>query len=82
MNSRGHEYESGFARRYIAEVTEGYNKGESRAEIILRLLALRFGPLTDVDRTRVSGAQDLQLDALAQGVLTAQTLNEALGVLS
>jgi hypothetical protein len=82
MNSFGHECDSDFARRYIAEVTEGYSKGESRAAIILRLVALRFGPLKDVVRTRVSGAQDSQLDALAEGVLTAQTLQEALGALS
>ncbi len=82
MNSFGHECDSDFARRYIAEVTEGYSKGESRVAIILRLVALRFGPLKDVVRTRVSGAQDSQLDALAEGVLTAQTLQEALGALS
>jgi uncharacterized protein DUF4351 len=73
MNSLGFEYQSPFARRYVAE---------GRVEIILKLLALRFGPLPDTAQTRVRSAQDAQLDAVAERVLTAQTLEETLGPLS
>jgi hypothetical protein len=72
MNSLGFEYQSPFARRYVAV---------GRMEIILKLLALRFGPLTEAAQTRVRGAKDAQLDAVAERILTAQTLEEALGPL-
>ena len=77
MNSLGFEYQSDFARRYVAQ-----GKAEGRVEIILKLLALRFGLLPDAAQTRVRSAQDPQLDAVAERVLTAQTLEEALGPLS
>ena len=85
MNSLGYEYQSDFARRYFGEGkaegrTEGRMEGktEGRVEIILKQLALRFGPLPDATQTRVRSAQDAQLDAVAEQVLTAQTLEEAL----
>jgi hypothetical protein len=58
---------------------EGWAKGkaEGRIEIILKLLALRFGPLTEAAQARVRGAQDAQLDAVAERMLTAKTLEEA-----
>jgi hypothetical protein len=74
MNSLGYEYQSDFARRYY-----GQGKAEGRMELTLKLLALRFGPLPDAAQTRVRSAQDAQLDAVAERMLTAQTLEEALG---
>jgi hypothetical protein len=76
MNSLGYEYQSDFARRYF-----GQGKAEGRVEITLKLLALRFGPLPDATQTRVRSAQDAQVDAIAERLLTAQTLQEALGSL-
>jgi Domain of unknown function (DUF4351) len=76
MNSLGYEYQSDFARRYVAQ-----GKAEGRVELTLKLLAWRFGPLPDTVRTRVRGAQDAQLDVVAERMLTAQTLEEALGSL-
>ena len=92
MNSLGYEYQSDFARRYVAEgkaegLVEGRMEGrmegrvEGRVELTLKLLARRFGPLPHMVRTRVRGAQDAQLDAVAERMLTAQTLEEALGSL-
>jgi predicted transposase YdaD len=92
MNSLGYEYQSDFARRYVAQgkaegrvegKVEGRAEGkvEGRVELTLKLLALRFGPLTEGDQTRVRSAQDAQLDAIAERLLTAQTLEEALGPL-
>jgi hypothetical protein len=92
MNSLGYEYQSDFARRYYGQgkaegQMEGWAKGkaegkaEGRIEIILKLLALRFGPLTEAAQTRVRGAQDAQLDAVAERMLTAKTLEEAVSQL-
>jgi Domain of unknown function (DUF4351) len=78
MNSFGIEYESDFARRYVAEGRiEG--KAEGRVEMVLKLLALRFGSLSDADQARIRSARDAELDAVAERVLTAQTLEEVLG---
>jgi Domain of unknown function (DUF4351) len=77
MNSLGFEYQSDFARRYVAQ-----GKAEGRAEIVLQQLALRFGPLTEAAQARISSAQAAHLDAVAERLLTAQTLEEALGPLS
>ena len=77
MNSLGYEYQSDFARRYVAQ-----GKAEGRVELTLKLLTWRFGPLPDTVRTRVRGAQDAQLDSLFERALTAQTLEEALDPLS
>jgi len=74
LNSLGFEYQSEFARRYVAQ---GWVEG--RVELILKLLAKRFGPLPDSIQTRVRGAPDAQLDTIAEQVLTAQTLEQALG---
>jgi Domain of unknown function (DUF4351) len=81
MNSLGFEYQSDFARRYVAQ---GRSEGrtEGRLEIVLRLLTLRFGPLTEAVQTRIRGAGDAQLDAVAERLLTVQTLEAALSPLS
>jgi Domain of unknown function (DUF4351) len=77
MNSLGYEYQSDFARHYVAKV-----KAEGRVEIVLKQLTLRFGPLVEAAQTRIRGAPDAQVDAVAERVLSAQTLEEALGPLS
>jgi hypothetical protein len=76
MNSLGFEYQSNFARRYFFQ-----GKAEGRVELVLKQLALRFGPLSEAVQVRVRNAQDAQLDALAERVLTAQILDEALNPL-
>ena len=77
MNSLGYEYQSDFARRYF-----GQGKAEGRAEIVLKQLLLRFGPLTEAIEGRVRSANNEQIDAVAERVITATTLQEALGPLS
>jgi hypothetical protein len=64
---------SAFIRRHF-----GQGKAEGRLEIVLKQLALRFGPLTEATQARL---RDVQLDAVAERLLTAQTLEEALGPL-
>jgi hypothetical protein len=53
-----------------------------RVEIVLKQLTLRFGPLAEAVQTRVRGAPDPQIDAAAERVLLAQTLEEALARLT
>ena len=85
MNSLGYEYQSDFARRYFGQgKAEGRVEGktEGRVEMVLKLLLLRFGPLTEAAQDRVRSAGDAQIDAVAERLLTAKTLQEALGPLS
>ena len=50
-------------------------------ELILKLLAQRFGALPDSIQTRVRSAGYGQLDTVSEQVLTAQTLEEAVASL-
>ena len=80
MNSLGFEYQGNFARRYFGEgKAEGLLEG--RADLTLKLLASRFGPLADDIQTLVRGARAAELDTVAEQLLTAQTLEQALGSL-
>lgn len=90
MNSLGYEYQSDFARRYVAQGrvegrvegrAEGRMEGkaEGKVEIVLKQLAARFGPLGEAVQTRVRDAPAAGLDTMAERVLTALTLEEALG---
>jgi hypothetical protein len=88
MNSLGYEYQSYFVRRYYGHgkaegLADGWAEGraEGRAEIILLLLASRFGPLTEATQARVHCAQESQQDALLERLLTAKTLEEVVSPL-
>jgi hypothetical protein len=81
MNSLGYEPRSELLRRWIAQ-GKAEGRMEGRVEIILKQLALLFGPLTEAAQIRIRAAQDAQLDAVAERVLTAQTLEQALSPLS
>jgi hypothetical protein len=76
MNSLGYEYQGDFARRYVAE-----GRIEGRTGTILRLLARRFGTLTEVDQTRVRSAGDAILDKVEDAMISATTLDEILELL-
>jgi hypothetical protein len=80
MDPRKYEYQSDFARRYVAE---GEARGEvrGRAALVAKLLARRFGPLTQQAETRIATASVAELDEIAERLLTAQTLHEAVGQL-
>jgi hypothetical protein len=79
MDTQTYEYQSDFARQYVAEgVAQGEASG--RAALIARLLAVRFGPLTDEARERVFRSPVAELDAIGERLLTARTMSEALAV--
>lgn len=56
---------------------EGETKG--RADVLLKLLGLRFGQVPDAIRARVEAASLTQLDTWVERVLTATTVDEVLG---
>jgi Domain of unknown function (DUF4351) len=77
MNPFKYEYQSDFAKRYVAEGrVEG--RVEGRAEIILRLLALRFGPVPSEIEARIRQASITELDLIGEHLLTAPTLQQTL----
>jgi hypothetical protein len=80
VNSLGYEYQSDFARRYVAQ-GKAEGKAERGVEIILKQLASRFGPLPEAVHARVRSADSAQIDTMADRMLTARTLEEVLGSL-
>jgi hypothetical protein len=81
MDPAKYEYQSEFARRYMAQgEARGEAKGEAkgRAALVAKQLTHRFGSLNDATRTRIATASIEELDAIGERVLTAGTLQEAL----
>jgi hypothetical protein len=76
MNRFNYEYQSEFARRYMAE-----GRAEGRAEILTRLLTARFGPLSEAVKARIASSSIEELHAMGDRLLTAANLQAALGSL-
>lgn len=74
MNPAKYEYQSDFAKKYY-----GQGLAQGTREVITKLLSLRFGPLDDATQSRIIAASSVDLNAVAERLLTASTLNEALG---
>jgi hypothetical protein len=74
MDASKYEYQSEFARRYY-----GKGKADGVAEIVLKQLVTRFGALSPAVASRIRSASTADLEGIAQRVLTAPTLDEALG---
>jgi len=90
MDASKYEYQSEFARSYYGKgkadgVAEGKAMGIAEgkaagvAEITLKLLVTRFGAVSRAVQTQLQSASAAELERIAQRVLTAQTLDEALG---
>jgi hypothetical protein len=86
MDPAKYEYQSEFAKRYVAQgrlegKVEGKVEGElrGRADLVSRLLTLRFGSLASEAVAQIAAASIEELDAIGERLLTAQTLQEALG---
>lgn len=71
MDAKKYEYQSEFARRYVAQ---------GRMDLLLKLLSKRYGAVSAAVATRIRKATASELDAIAERVLTANTLDEALGI--
>lgn len=74
MNPANYEYQSDFARRYVAQ-----GRLEGQKAFAIKLLTQRFGSLTDEAKTKVAGASIEELDAIAKRLLSAESLQEAIG---
>jgi hypothetical protein len=73
MNPAKYEYQSDFAKRYVAE-----GQWSGRAELIVELLTQRFGALTYAAKEQIAGASVEELNAIGKRLLTAATLQEAI----
>lgn len=87
MDPRKYVFQSDFARRYISlgraeGIEEGRSEGrtEGRAALILRLLANRFGALDPRVQASIRGARVAELEVIGDRLLTARSLEEALGL--
>ena len=78
MDPAKYEYQSDFAKRFVAQ-GRAEGKAEGKASIVVRLLARRFGALPSEAENRIAAASADELDAMAERLLTAQSLEEALG---
>ena len=77
---RAEGIEKGLAEGIEKGRSEGREEGraEGRAGIVLRLLEMRFGVLPAAASDRVRGASAAELEAWAEAVLTAASLDEVL----
>lgn len=93
MDPTTYEYQSAFAKRYFKQgLRKGAAAGEAkwrakgraegrvegRAELVLKQLSIRFGALPKRAEARVRRGSIGELDAVAERLLTAATLKEAL----
>jgi len=83
MDAKKYEYQSEFARRFYGQGVEaGIARGveRGRVDLVLKLLATRYGPLSAEVAGKVQNTGAAELDSIAERVLTAKTLDEALGL--
>ena len=73
MNPIKYEYQSDFAKRYVAQ-----GRAEGRAAIVLRQLTVRFGPLSSEVQAQIASSSVDELDAIGERLLTAGNLQDAL----
>jgi len=78
MDIRKYEYKTQFARHHFAR---GQAVGEAHgcAALIARQLSARFGPIEAAMNERIERATLTELEAIGERLLTAATLQEALG---
>ncbi|WP_437730835.1 DUF4351 domain-containing protein [Sorangium sp. So ce1335] len=74
---KGYEYQSDFAKKYVAQGRD-LGRREGERAILLRLLRARFGELPDAALARVEGAETAALERWADRVLSAETLADVL----
>ncbi|MFC4310340.1 DUF4351 domain-containing protein [Steroidobacter flavus] len=72
-----YEYQSDFVKGYVAQ-----GRAEGRVAILTRQLTVRFGSLSDEVKARIASKSIEELDAIADRLLTAVTLEEALALQS
>jgi hypothetical protein len=78
MVTQKYEFQSDFARHYIAL---GKAEGEAcgRAALVVRQLIARFGRIDQYVNDQIQRASVAELDVIGERLLTARTLQDALG---
>ena len=79
MDLANYEYQSDFAKHYVAQgkaLGEARGEAQGRIALLIRLLTLRFGPLTDAVQAQLAQASIAGLDDIGERLLTAQTIEE------
>lgn len=86
MDPAKYEYQSEFAKRFIAQgkaegKAEGQAEGElqGRAAMLMKQLTLKYGPLPMTASERVQQASAEELDRWAERILSAASLDEVIG---
>jgi hypothetical protein len=74
---KGYDYQSDFAKKYVAQGRDQGHKEGERA-LLLRLLRTRFGELPAVAVARVEGAEIAAIERWGERMLSAKTLAEVL----
>jgi hypothetical protein len=77
MKPAGYEFQSDFLRNAFAQGKDE-GRAEGRVAVLVRLLTLRFGPLTEEVQGRIARLSVAELDVVAERLLSASTLDEAL----
>jgi hypothetical protein len=87
MKPANYEFQSDFARRYFSlgkaegvEYGKAEGMAEGKAELLIKQAALKFGSVPDQDQSRIRAATAVELDRMAERVLSAATLDEMLRV--
>ena len=85
MDRAKYQYQSDFAKRYVAEgKAEGRLEGQAdgqragKASLVARQLTLRFGSLSEDVRTQIAQSSIAELDAIGERLITAVNVEEAL----
>ena len=79
MDLANYEYQSDFAKHYVAQgkaLGEARGEAQGRIALLIRQLTLRFGPLTDAVQAQIAQASIAELDDIGERLLTVQTMEE------
>jgi hypothetical protein len=79
MDASKYQYQSEFARRYFGQ-GKAAGMVEGRVEIIFKQLARRYGAVSEAVKARIRTVDSTELDRVAERLLTARTIEEALGL--
>jgi hypothetical protein len=74
MVTQKYEFQSDFARHYIA-----LGEAKGRAALVIRQLITRFGRIDSDVGDKIQRASVAELDGIGERLLTARTLQDALG---
>ena len=73
MDPAKYEFQSEFAKRYLSQ-----GRAEGAGRVLLKLLTLKFGPLSPVVAERVRNASAEELERWAERVLSSNSLDDVL----